>query len=227
MKPSLRLSETDELQGQLARRRSVREEKLSWKSTLSNLKMRLAMKYCHLITILFFFIINFCTNVLAYDTNSDRFQVKVAVVDVQSTLENSVAVQSIREAVYKVSKKIQQDMADKDIELKKIETALIEKRPSISEEEFQKEVLQFDGMVNLARKDIQDRKTHLDRAHAEAMGKVHETTINIISDLAKKHNVDLVIPRAQILFAKSTLNMTMEVIDELNSKLKNVEMEYE
>ena len=118
-------------------------------------------------------------------------------------------------------------MSDKEVEFKKIESTLIEKRPSISEEEFQMEVLHFDEMVNLARKEIQDRKIHLDRAHAEAMGKVHETTLNIISDLAKKHNVDLVIPRAQILFAKSTLNMTLEVIDELNNKLKDVKVDYE
>lgn len=185
------------------------------------------MKHCRLITILVCFAINFCTNTFAYNTNDDRFQVRVAVVDIQSILENSLAVRSIRESVYKVSEKIQQDISDKEKEYKKIESALAAKRSSLNEEEFEKEVLRFEKAVNIIKKEIQARKTHLERAHAEAMGKVHETTINIISNLAEKYNINLVIPSAQILFAKSTLNMTLEVTTELNNKLKTVKMKYE
>lgn len=182
------------------------------------------MKHCRFITILVCFTINFCTNTFAYNTNDERFQVRVAVVDIQSVLDNSSAVQAIRESVYRVSEKIQQDISDKETEFKKLESTINAKRSSISEEEFEKEVLRFEKMANLIKKEIQERKTHLEKAHAEAMGKVHETTINIISDLAEKHNINLVIPSAQILFAKSTLNMTLEVITELNNKLKTIQM---
>jgi Skp family chaperone for outer membrane proteins len=185
------------------------------------------MKHYRLITILVCFTISFCTNALAYKANDDRFNVRVAVVDVQSTLENSLAVQSIRESVYQVNEKIQQDMSDKLAEFKKIEATIFAKRSSISDEEFEKEVLRFEKAVNLVKKKIQDRKMHLERTHAEAMAKVYEAAINIISNLAEKHNINLVIPNTQILFAKSTLNMTAEVIIELNNKLKTVKMKYE
>lgn len=185
------------------------------------------MKHYRLITILICFTISFCTNTFAYNASDDRFQVRVAVVDVQSILENSLVVQSIRESVYQVSEKIQHDMSDKEAEFKKIEATIFAKRSSISDKEFEKEVLRFEKAVNLVKKKIQARKTHLERAHAEAMGKVHAETINIISTLAEKHNINLVIPNAQILFAKSTLNMTAEVITELNNKLRTVKMKYE
>ena len=94
------------------------------------------MKYCSFATILVCFALAFCTKVFAYSTNDDRFQVRIAIVDVQFILENSMAVQSIRESVYRVHKKIQQDMSNKEAELKKIESTLIEKRSSIGEEKF-------------------------------------------------------------------------------------------
>ena len=185
------------------------------------------MKHYRLITILVCFTISFCTNTFAYNANDDKFHVRVAVVDVQSILENSLAMQSIKESAYQVGQKIQQDISDKETEFKKLESTINAKRSSISEEEFEKEVLRFEKAVNLVKKKIQDRKMHLERAHAEAMAKVYETINNIISDLAGKHKVDLVIPRAHILFAKSTLDITLEVITELNNKLKTVKMKYE
>jgi len=160
-------------------------------------------------------------------TNKDGdFKVRVAVVDVQSVLEGSIAIKDLRNKIEKLNQKIQEDIAAKEAEFKPLEEKLIKERPFLSDEEFEQKVNEFNAKVSEVRKEIQIKKTKLEQAHAEAMSKIHETTISIISDLAEKYNVNLVIPSAQVLYAKNNLNITSEVTFMLNEKLKEVTINY-
>ena len=73
---------------------------------------------------------------------------------------------------------------------------------------------------------MQIKKTSLEQAHGEAMGMVHQTIVEIIGDLAKKHGFNLVLPSSQVLFVDNELNLTLEVITNLNNRLKTVEVNY-
>ncbi|WP_375359818.1 OmpH family outer membrane protein [Candidatus Tisiphia endosymbiont of Nemotelus uliginosus] len=202
-------------------------------------RIYLDMNYYSWLTIISCLVINCCSTIHASNTNAEisshisnshidnRFAARIAIVDVQSILEHSAAIQSIRKYVDQISKKIRQDLSKKDMELKEIDNLLMGKRNSVSESAFEQEVNDFHKKVNIAQKEIQDRKIRLEQAHAEGIGKVQETIIKIINDLAEKHNLDLVIPSTQVLFAKNTLNITQEVIVELNNKLKHITINYE
>ncbi|MFY9590017.1 OmpH family outer membrane protein [Rickettsia endosymbiont of Halotydeus destructor] len=156
----------------------------------------------------------------------DNFSVRVAVVDIQSILEGSVAIQNLRETVSRLNQKIQQDISKKEIEFKPLEENLIKERQSLSEVDFEKRVNEFNVKVSEVKKEIQARKTKLEQAHAEAMGMIHEMTITIITELAEKYDLNLVIPNTQILYARNNLNITAEVTFILNERLKNVTVNY-
>ena len=157
---------------------------------------------------------------------SNNFDAKIAIVDIQYILENSVAIKSIRKDIEIISQEIQKDMSKKETELKKLEETLVKKRDSLKEEDFNIAVNSFNIKVSEAQKDIQSKKTRLEQAHSKAVGTVYETTIEIITNLSKKKNFNLVIPTAQILFAKDDFNITSEVIVELNNKLQLVKVNY-
>ncbi|MCC8484096.1 MAG: OmpH family outer membrane protein [Rickettsia endosymbiont of Labidopullus appendiculatus] len=201
------------------------------------------MKHYIWLTIISCLVVNYYSNTHASNANVDsslmirshrgnshidnRFAARIAIVDIHSILEHSVAIQSIRKSADQIGKKIRQDLSKKDVELKGIDNLLMEKRNSLSESAFEQEVDAFNKKVNIVQKEIQDRKVRLEQAHSEGLGKVHETTIKIINDLAEKYNLDLVIPSTQILFSRNTLNITQEVIMELNNRLKHVTIKYE
>lgn len=156
--------------------------------------------------------------------NSSKF--KVAIVDVQAVLENSLAVQNIKESIDLISQNIQKNITEKEAELKKVEENLIKKRGTLNEEAFGKEVSEFNQKVSHAQKDMQNKKNRLDQAHSVAVGKVYEEITNIINALATANNFELVLPSSQLLFAKNDLNITPEVIKLLNHKLKTVKVDY-
>lgn len=156
----------------------------------------------------------------------DNFKVRVAIVDVQSILEGSMAIKNLRNKVEKINQKIQEDINIKEAEFKPMEESVMKERSSLSEDEFEKKVSEFYEKVTEVKKEIQSKKARLEQAHAEAMSKIHELTITIISELAEKYSVNLVIPSAQILYAKDNLNITSEVTFILNERLKEVQINY-
>lgn len=184
------------------------------------------MKYYKWLIILFYITVNASTQAATQRIKKD-YVVRVAIVDIQATLESSLAIQTIRKTIDQINQEIHQSMTEKESEFKQKEEELLKKRSTMTEEKFEQEVSMFNKKVNGTLEDMKKKKARLERAHAEAAGKVHTTTINIINDLAKKNNINLVIPRTQVLFAKNNLLMTDEVILLLNNKLKYVKINYD
>lgn len=180
------------------------------------------MKYLRILLLL---ILQMNTYAIAAEVKHN-FEVRIAVVDVQSILENSIAITGVRKAIDVISQDIQKYLSIKELEFKTIEEELVKKRGILSEESFEREFNSFNKKVSDAQKEMQTRKARLEQAHAGAISKVHEVTMEIINELARKYNFNIALPSSQVLFATSDLNITSEVISLLNNRLKNVKVNY-
>jgi Skp family chaperone for outer membrane proteins len=156
----------------------------------------------------------------------NKYTARVAVVDVQSILEKSIAVQSIRKSIEQISETIQKETSAKELEFKHSEEEIVKKRGVLSDIAFEKEVSAFQKKVSEAQRSIQNKRAKLEQAHTEAVAKVHESTVAIIYDMSKERGFNIAIPSSQILYAMDTLNITDDVIKELNSELKSVPVNY-
>jgi Skp family chaperone for outer membrane proteins len=155
-----------------------------------------------------------------------KFEVRVAVVEIQLILEQSKAVETIRHKIDAINETIQKEVSLKEAEFKKDEEQLLKKRSTVTPVVFDQEVQKFEKLVSEAQRELQQKKSKLEHAHAEAIGKVHEVTIEIINELARKYKVNLVLPSAQVLFAAKELHITNEVIKLLNERITNVKVTY-
>lgn len=154
------------------------------------------------------------------------FAVKIAVVDVEAIFEHSVAVKDLKEKINKINSSIQEEMSAKERDLKKAEEELIKQKGIISENDFQEKVTDFNKKVSKAQQLLQSRKASLDQAHSQAISAVHNASISIISELAKKYGFNIVLPSSQVLHVSNDLNITLEVITMLNNNLKTIELNY-
>lgn len=151
---------------------------------------------------------------------------KVAVVDVQNVLDNSIAVAELRKSMDKLAEKLHNEMSEKELKLKKLEAEIVKKRGIIKDEEFDKEVNDFYKKVSETQHEMQQKKAKLEQSHAEAIKTVHESTLKIIADLAKEKNFNIALPISQILYTDDNLTITKEVIDRLNKKVKSIKLNY-
>jgi Skp family chaperone for outer membrane proteins len=175
--------------------------------------------------LVFIILLSLIFNAKAY-ANENKYQSRIAVVDVVAILERAIAVQSINQSISKISEGLQKEMSAKEVELKKSEEDIIKKRSTLKEEDFEKEVISFNKRASDAQNLMQSKKAKLEQAHAEAIAKVHDATIDIIHNLSKEYGFNLAIPSSQILYVKEDLNITEEVIKKLNEKLKTVPVNY-
>ena len=157
----------------------------------------------------------------------DEAAAKIAVVDVESILENSSAIGSIRKSINELTKTIEDEITEQEKEYKKRQQELLELQKTLNQEKFDSLVLKFNKNVSKIQKNIQQKKIALEQAHSQAIEVVHQKTISIIGDLAKKYSLDIVLPTSQVLYVKSELNITPEVISKLNNDLKEVPINYQ
>lgn len=161
------------------------------------------------------------------ELSSNKFDAKAAVVDVESILEHSKAIMHIKKSINVISEQIQNELSAKEIKLKQAEAELIEKRGVLPKEEFDKLVADFNKKVSLTQQEMQNKKSALERAHGNAIAQVHEKTISVISDLSKKYGFNIVFPSSQVLYVNNSLNITHEVISNLNERLQEVKVDYD
>lgn len=152
---------------------------------------------------------------------------KIAVVDVESILEHSLAIGDIRKSINALSKTIENEINDQEKEYKKRQQELLEVQKTVSQEQFDALVLKFNKSISKIQKNIQQKKIALERAHSQAIEVVHQKTLVIIGTLAKKYRFDIVLPTSQVLYGKSELNITPEVISQLNESVKEVTINYQ
>ena len=163
---------------------------------------------------------------LSGSISGDHFHSKIAVVDVESVLEHSLAIAQIKDFMNNISKQIHNDLTIKEKSLKQDEAELIAQRGVLATEQFEEAVSEFNKKVSSIQQEKQKKKAGLDQAHVAAITEVHENTVAVIKELSQKYGFNLVFPSSQILFVENNLNITLEVISKLNERLKTVKIQY-
>lgn len=154
------------------------------------------------------------------------FSHDIAVVNMPELFEKSLAIKSVKDQLERISETIQAEMNKKERELKNEEEQIISKQATLSQEAYQREVEKFSDKVNKEHNIVQNKKMKLDRANAEAMEKVYDRIGEIIKQLAKKHNFKIAQSSTQIIWYDETLDITADILEQLNKSLKSVQVKY-
>ncbi len=157
---------------------------------------------------------------------SDKHDVKIAVVDVQAVIAESVAVREMQAEITKIGANLEKIMQEKERELKNDEDAIVKKRGKVSEAEFQKNVSEFHEKLTSVQRMMQEKRTRLDKAHADAMSNVQDITMEIVAAIAKERKLGIVMSASNLLYYSNPQDITHDVISRLNSKLKTVPFNY-
>ena len=151
---------------------------------------------------------------------------KIAVVDVPSVLDNSIAVKHLRASIDKISEQFYKELSTKEAEFKQMEAALLKKRDTTKPEQFDHEVEAFYKKLSTFQHDTQKKKEKLERAHADAIDLVHDNTIKIVHEIAKEKKFNLAVPMSHTLYSVDAMNITEEVTTRLNHALKEVSLKF-
>jgi len=157
----------------------------------------------------------------------DAAATRIAVVNVQLIMRDSLAAKSVREQLEAKQKAFQNDLAKKEEALQKEDQELSKQRNALSKEAFEKKAQEFRSKATSAQKEVAAKKATLDGAFDRALGDIQKAVGDIITSLSKEKNFAMAIPTSQILYADPALDITEEVLKRLDKSLPKVDVKFE
>jgi Skp family chaperone for outer membrane proteins len=150
----------------------------------------------------------------------------VAVIDIQYILNNSVAAKAARSQLSKKQNEWQTEISKKEEDLNKLNQELSKQQSVLSQEAFDEKFRSFSNRVSDVQREFQVKKTSIDQAEIDATTKIGEIINTIVIEIAEKRNLSMVLHSTSTIFYKSNLDITEEVLNILNQKLKQVELKF-
>jgi Skp family chaperone for outer membrane proteins len=149
----------------------------------------------------------------------------VIIIDVNKIMTESAAAKSVHDQVGALRKSLKDEVDKKEANLRSEDDALAKQRSTLSADDFEKKSRSFQEDVMKSRQDVDKRVAALDKSVNDAMGKIQTQLQSILFDIAKEQNANLVLPKAAILVAETSMDFTDQAMTRINSKLPSVKVE--
>jgi Skp family chaperone for outer membrane proteins len=146
----------------------------------------------------------------------------VVICDVLLVLREAKASQSIREQIDKQRASYQAEIAKQENELRAADQQLASQRAILAPEAFAQRRRDLEKRVGDAQQAVQGRRRSLDQAFTESMQRVEGNMIEVISEIARDKNYQVVLPKSQVVIVQTQLDITQEVLQRLNKKVASV-----
>ena len=146
------------------------------------------------------------------------------IVDFKYVLNESKAG---KEAQNYLKKKLDngiKDLKAKEKSIQEEEKKIIQQKKLISAEEYKKQVKALRQKVSSLQTQRNNLLDTVAKQRSKARSELLKTLNPIIKDYMKKNTVRLVLEKKSILLADENLNITKEITDLLNKKLKSIKL---
>ena len=147
-----------------------------------------------------------------------------AVIDIQRILRESTAAQSVRKQLDARRGKLRDEFAKLENDLRAAEQELQRQRSVLSAEAFEEKRQAYARRVDEAQRKADISRRELDSAFQEALKQIQTAMLEVAQDVAQRMNLDLVLPRSQVIFVSQDMDITEPVLKGLNAKLASVKL---
>jgi len=150
----------------------------------------------------------------------------VLVVDVQSLLQNSKSAKMVRQQIEAKRAEYAKDISHQEEALRQERDALQRQQSQLSSEQLNQKGREFQQKVNDLDKSVQGKRQALERSNAEALEKIQEAMLKIITDIAKERKANLVFQRSELVLFDQGFDVTDEVLQKLDEQLPTLTVNF-
>lgn len=151
-------------------------------------------------------------------------QPTIAVIDMQEIRQKSKAVNSIEQQIQKRKQAYQKKLSEQEKSLREEDKSLAKQRSLLSEDAFKKKRQRLKQKLGAFQRKIKTRRKALDRSYSRAMRRVQKKLGQIIEQVAKDRNLDLVINKGAVVIVRPEMEITKVALERLNSELASVDV---
>lgn len=151
----------------------------------------------------------------------------VGILDVEKIIKESTAMKDVQNKINKKQDEYQKEVTKKQTDLENEQKKIEGKKSVLSKEAFEKETKAFEKKIDDLKTFVDKKQNSLKKASLGAMSKINDKIKDIIADIAKEKELDVIAPAAQVLYYKDELEISDEVLKRLNKKITKVDVKFE
>ena len=164
---------------------------------------------------IFFIFIFFFFNVTLVNSSEP-----IAYIDMDFIIKNSEIGKKTLNSINILNEKNINELKKKEKILKDLESKIISKKNIISKENYDKEVLMFKEKANKFKEDQSKMVDDFNNYKKKELDGILSKISPIINAYMEKKSVKILLDSKNILIGRSNLNLTNEVLKEINEKIK-------
>jgi outer membrane protein len=150
----------------------------------------------------------------------------VMVVDVQALLQNSKAAKMVRDQIEAKRADYAKEISHQEEVLRQERDTLQKQQASLTPEQLNTKGREFQAKVNELDRDVQAKRQALERSNADALQKIQEVMVKIITDIAKDRKANLVFQRSELVLFDQGFDVTDEVLTKLDEQMPTLTVNF-
>ena len=152
---------------------------------------------------------------------------KMAIVDVQAIMRESLSAKSAREQVDTIARKEQEAFSEEEKKLRARDQELQQQRALLTPEVFAQRQRALQADVGRLQSSTRNLRVTLDKAFQQTMDQIQLVLLDELRKLSQEHELNLILPRSQIVIAVDDYDLTKTALERLNKRLPSVQLKLE
>ena len=157
---------------------------------------------------------------MAQDTGDNP--VKIAVIDINGVLEQSMAIKKIRAIIDEENQKFLASTDEQEQALRSEEQELEAQRQILDETEFNRRLKQFQDKVASLQQKLQRQRREFDLSLQQANDQLRKLLYQIIADISKENGYTLVIQKQNVVLYDLSIDISDMALLRLNERTKDM-----
>ena len=168
---------------------------------------------------LLFFLINFSLFNLTYAEN-----LKINYVDIDKIILQSEAGKKMNKLINDSVKKKNKEFEKIEENLKKKDADIVKQQNILSKEELNKKIQDLQKEIQNYRAEKEDFRKQIAQKKLNATGQMVSNLNKILGEYANKNSISLIIQKKNIVIGKSDMDITKQILEIFNNKVKEVKL---
>ncbi len=158
-------------------------------------------------------------------SNSCFAENKIVYLDVNLLLNESIVGQNLNKKLKEINNKNITEFKKIETNIKKEDDDLLKKKNILSEEEYEKEIALLKKKYKSFQNLMKEKNLELNKLKDESAKLILKNINEIISEYSAQNSISMIVEKKSIIIGKSELNITNDILDLLNKKIKKIDLQ--
>ena len=149
----------------------------------------------------------------------------IAIIDLERVRQESSAGRSIESQISHYRQELADEVNEVEGEIRERLRSLKDQDVLLSQEGYERLRQEIEEDSGAYQTRFQNRRRNLDAAYLQAMEQLHSGILEVLGKLIFERQIDVVLDRRQYLVANSTLDISDDVLRELDTILSGIPVE--